>query len=59
MDNPATKEDILKVINIIGGLKKDLGKNIDGLEKRLDTIETKLDHTMEEVANLRQDVTGL
>jgi hypothetical protein len=59
MDNPATKEDILKVINVIGDLKKDLDKKFVAMDKRFDTIETKIDHTIEEVAKLPQDVTGL
>ena len=52
MNEPVTKDDILKVIQCIGDLKK-------SMEQRFDQLESKLDHTVEEVVKLREEVNGI
>ena len=52
MSEPATKADIEKMITLFG-------KRFDAIDQQLNRMDSKLNHTIEEVARLREDITGL
>lgn len=52
MSDPATKADIEKIITLFA-------KRFDTIDQQLSKMDFKLDHTIEETARLREDITGL